>query len=73
MALSALQSGLHCNVLVLNKHYMPLRIIGVKRALCLLCRDFAEVISYEQGQFYNYDFQSWRDASQIRRSFEPKE
>jgi 5-methylcytosine-specific restriction endonuclease McrA len=73
MALSALQSGLHCNVLVLNKHYMPLRIVGAKRALCLLWRELAEVVSYERGQFYNYDFQSWQDVSRTRRSFEPDE
>lgn len=71
MALTELQSVLSCNVLVLNKHYMPLRIIGAKRALCMLCRELAEVISYEQGQYYNYDFASWRDVSQIKRSFEP--
>jgi 5-methylcytosine-specific restriction endonuclease McrA len=71
MALTESQSALSCNVLVLNKHYMPLRIIGVKRALCMLCRELAEVISYEQGQYYNYDFATWRDISQIKRSFEP--
>jgi len=66
-----LQSALSCNVLLLNKHYMPLRIIGVKRAFSMLCRELAEVISYEEGQYYNYDFESWRDISQIRRHFEP--
>jgi 5-methylcytosine-specific restriction endonuclease McrA len=67
------QSALNCNVLVLNKHYMPLRIIDVKRAFCMLCRDLAEVISYEHGQYYNYDFAGWRDISQMKRSFEPDE
>ena len=67
------QSALNCSVLVLNKHYMPLRIIDVRRALCMLCRELAEVISYEQGQYYNYDFESWRDISQIKMSFEPAE
>lgn len=73
MALTELQSVLNCNVLVLNKHYMPLRIIDVKRAMCMLCRELAEVISFEQGQYYNYDFESWRDISQLKRSFEPQE
>jgi 5-methylcytosine-specific restriction endonuclease McrA len=73
MALIELQPALHCNVLVLNKHYMPLRIINVKRAFCMLCRDLAEVISYEEGHFYNYDFESWRDVSKLKRSFEPDE
>ena len=73
MAFVESQSALNCSVLVLNKHYMPLRIIDVKRAMCMLCRELAEVISYEQGQYYNYDFESWRDICQIKRSFEPNE
>src|SRR5512138_2154333 len=73
MLLAEPNFGLSCSVLVLNKHYMPLRIINVKRALCMLCRDLAEVISYEQGQYYNYDFDSWRDISAMRLTFEPNE
>lgn len=65
------QSGLNCSVLVLNKHYMAIRIIGAKRAFSLLCRDLAEVVSYEEGTYANYDFKSWCDISQFRRQFEP--
>ncbi|MHC4154543.1 MAG: HNH endonuclease, partial [Planctomycetota bacterium] len=53
------KSGLDCNVLVLNKHYMAIRIIGAKRAFSLLFRDLAEVVSLEQGAYSNYDFESW--------------
>ena len=65
------QSGLDCNVLVLNKHYMAIRIIGAKRAFSLLFRDLAEVVSLEEGRYSNYDFDSWCDVSQFRRDFEP--
>ena len=65
------KSGLDCNVLVLNKHYMALRIVGARRAFSLLFRQLAEVISFEQGAYSNYDFQSWCQVSQFRRSFEP--
>lgn len=65
------QSGLNCSVLVLNKHYMAIRIIGVKRAFSLLCRDLAEVVSFEEGSYANYDFRSWCEVSQFRRRFEP--
>ena len=65
------QSGLNCNVLVLNRHYMAIRIIGAKRAFSLLCRDLAEVVSYEEGTYANYDFRSWCDISQFRRRFQP--
>jgi len=65
------KSGLDCSVLVLNKHYMAIRIVGARRAFSLLFRDLAEVVSFEQGQYANYDFQSWCEVSQFRRSFEP--
>jgi len=65
------QSGLNCSVLVLNKHYMAIRIIGVKRAFSLLCRELAEVVSFEEGSYANYDFRSWCEVSQFRRRFEP--
>jgi 5-methylcytosine-specific restriction endonuclease McrA len=66
------QSGLDCNVLVLNKHYMAIRIIGARRAFSLLCRHLAEVVSCEKGSYSNYDFQSWCEVSELKRSFEPE-
>jgi 5-methylcytosine-specific restriction endonuclease McrA len=70
MITSDSQSGLNCSVLMLNKHYMAIRVVGVKRAFSLLCRDLAEVISYEQGTYANYDFRSWCEVSQCRRDFD---
>jgi 5-methylcytosine-specific restriction endonuclease McrA len=61
--------GLDCRVLVLNKHYMALRIISARRAFSLLCRDLAEVISCEEDTYANYDFQSWQEISQMNRTF----
>jgi len=65
------KSGLDCNVLVLNKHYMAIRIVGVRRAFSLLFRELAEVVSLEQDNYSNYDFESWCEVSQLRRHFEP--
>jgi len=65
------KSGLDCNVLVLNKHYMAIRIVGARRAFSLLFRDLAEVVSVEQGKYANYDFESWCEVSQFKRHFEP--
>jgi hypothetical protein len=65
------QSGLDCNVLVLNKHYMAIRIVGARRAFSLLFRELAEVVSLEEGRYSNYDFQSWCEVSQFKRQFEP--
>ena len=65
------KSALNCNVLVLNKHYMAIRIIAVKRAFSLLFRDIAEVVSLDEGVYSNHDFSSWCDASKLKRQFEP--
>jgi len=66
-----LKSALDCNVLVLNKHYMAIRIIRAKRAFSLLFRQLAEVVSLEQGAYAGYDFQSWCEVSDFKRHFEP--
>ncbi len=71
MIAGRLQSALDCNVLVLNKHYMAIRIVGARRAFSLLCRELAEVVSLEEGSYSNYDFESWCEVSQFRREFEP--
>jgi 5-methylcytosine-specific restriction endonuclease McrA len=71
MITAGYQSGLDCNVLVLNKHYMAIRIVGAKRAFSLLFRELAEVVSLEQGKYSAYDFQSWCEVSEFKRTFEP--
>lgn len=64
-------SPLDCNVLVLNRHYMAIRIVGARRAFSLLFQRLAEVISLEQGAYTGYDFQNWCDVSEFKRNFEP--
>ncbi|MBN2211709.1 MAG: HNH endonuclease [Sedimentisphaerales bacterium] len=65
-------SALNCQVLVLNKHYMAIRVVNVRRAISLLAKQLAEVISFEQGQYSNYDFASWLEVSEFKRQFEPQ-
>ena len=60
-----------CNVLVLNKHYMAVRIVRARRAFSLLFRELAEVVSFEEGVYSNYNFQSWCEVSEFKRNFEP--
>ena len=52
-------SALDGSVLVLNRFYMAVHVVAVRRALVLLYRDLAEVIHVESGQYFNYDFESW--------------
>lgn len=57
---------LNTSVLVLNRHYMAVRVITARRAFVLLFREVAEVIDIEEGQFSNYDFTTWCELSQLR-------
>lgn len=58
-------SVLDSSVLVLNRFYMAIRVVSVRRGLTLLYRDCAEVITLEQGQYVSYDFESWCELSQL--------
>jgi 5-methylcytosine-specific restriction endonuclease McrA len=63
---SGLNSPLEASVLVLNKLFMAVHIISVRRAFILLCKDLAEVVSLEDGQFATYTFATWREVSEYR-------
>ena len=66
--------SLASSVLVLNRTYSAVHVIGVKRAFSLLCRELAEVIHIEDGTYANYDFASWREVSEARARFkEPQQ
>lgn len=62
------------SVLVLNRFYMAVHVCNVRRAFCLLCRDLAEVVELDAGQYTCYDFQSWREISELKSRYkEPDE
>jgi 5-methylcytosine-specific restriction endonuclease McrA len=63
--------GLDAKVLVLNKVYRAIRVVSAKRAFTLLCKDLAEVIHVDEGQYSNYDFATWTEISELQREFEP--
>ncbi len=74
MSFAVASDALSASVLVLNRMYMAVHVINVRRAFSLLCRDLAEVIHLESGQYANYDFESWREVSELRSQFkEPHE
>jgi 5-methylcytosine-specific restriction endonuclease McrA len=71
---SSSSPALDASVLVLNKLFMAIHIISVRRAFCLLCKDLAEVVHLESGQFATYDFATWREVSEYRaRHFRQEE
>ena len=69
--MTAITTALDCHVLVLNKHYMAICVINVRRAISLVFRDLAEVIDHDEGQYSNYDFASWVEISELKKQFEP--
>jgi len=67
-------SPLDASVLVLNKLFMAVHVISVRRAFVLLCKELAEVVSQEGGQFATYDFRTWREISEYRlKNFQYRE
>jgi 5-methylcytosine-specific restriction endonuclease McrA len=64
-------SAVGLNVLVLNRSYMALRVVNVKRAFSLLFRELAEVVHIDQGRYVSYDFSEWCELSELAREFEP--
>ncbi len=67
------RSALDSSVLVLNKHYAALRVVSARRAFCMLFGETAEIISVEDSQFLSYDFDSWRELSELRARYEREE
>jgi 5-methylcytosine-specific restriction endonuclease McrA len=51
-------------VLVLNRFWQAVNVVGVKRAFSLLVQGHAEVIHQKEGDFQLYDFDQWLDASE---------
>ena len=50
-------------ILVLNRLWQPVNIVGVKRGFSLLCQDYAQVIHTSDGVFDILDFGSWVEHS----------
>ena len=66
MATAARSEALQASVLVLNRLYMAVHIVDVRRAFGLLTCQHAEVIHLEEGVYANYTFDSWREISELR-------
>ncbi len=69
-------SALGANVLVLNRQYQAIRVINVRRAFSMLCREMAEVIHIEPdadggSRWLNCDFAAWTELSALKHEFEP--
>ena len=65
--------ALSASVLLLNRLYMAVRVVSARRALTLLYRELAEVVSVDDGLYLSYDFDGWVEVSQAKRRFEPEQ
>jgi len=61
-------SSMQSQVLALNRLYLAIHVISVRRAFCLLTKGMAEVISIENGAYLSYDFDGWRESSELKLS-----
>ena len=57
-------------VLALNRHFAPLRVLDVKRAVGMVFTGAAEVVDTTDAHFTTYDFASWRELSALKDEFE---
>jgi len=62
-------SALNLSVLVLNRSFVAMHVINVRRAIVLLFRSLAEVVHVEEGQFAAYSLENWRELSQLKAGF----
>ncbi|MCH8345188.1 MAG: HNH endonuclease [Planctomycetes bacterium] len=69
--MTAIPLVLNEQVLVLNRLYTAIRVINARRAFIMLCKQAAEVIAVEDGQYVNYDLESWTQIAELQREFEP--
>lgn len=70
---AAVTGALSSSVLVLNRSYLAVHVISVRRAFTLMLRELAEVIHIEDGQYANYNFESWREVSELKAQFKADE
>ena len=63
-------SALSSNVLVLNRHWAAIRVVSARRAFCMIFKEIAEIVSFEDKQYQTYDFESWRELSEFRAKYQ---
>src|SRR5690606_35404357 len=65
-------AALHANVLALNRNFLAVQVISVKRAFCLVFKGLAEVIHVEEGRYCAYDFEGWRELGELKAALGEK-
>ncbi len=55
--------GLHSNVLVLNRHYLPVHLTTARRAFVLVYKGDAEAVAMLGERIVTFDFEAWVEHS----------
>ena len=66
------ESALSSSVLVLNKHFVPIRVVSGRRAFTLMCKNYAEAIDVVEDQFITWSMEAWLGHS-LERERRPAE
>lgn len=66
-------SALDSSVLVLNRFFMAIQVVSVRRAFSLLCKEAAEVVYVVDDRMDSFDFNDWRELSLYRDLFDDEE
>jgi 5-methylcytosine-specific restriction endonuclease McrA len=61
------RTALEASVLVLNRSFVPVNVVTVRRAFGMLFKAVAEVVLMEDGKLGLYSFESWQEISDFRR------
>ena len=59
-------SSLDASVLVLNKFFMAMNVVSVRRAFTLLYKNSAEVVLVDEAKFASYTMGTWKDVSLLK-------
>lgn len=62
--------ALDSSVLVLNRFFAAIQVISARKAFEMLCGERAEVVHVFNGAFESFDFESWKELSQMQHLFQ---
>jgi len=63
-------TAMQSSVLVLNRLYMAIQVMSVRRAFCLLFQRPRRSHQRRKRHVRSYDFESWREVSQFKAKVE---
>lgn len=63
---SPTDTPLKSSVLVLNKHFVAVRVVSARRAFVFMCKNYAEAIDASDDGFSQFSMPTWMEFSALR-------